>query len=215
MPAMTSRQHWDRVYATKAPAEVSWYRAHLDVSLRLITSANPERSARIIDVGGGESTLPADLLRLGYRDVTVLDLSGKAIAVAREQMGADAGRVRWWQGDVTAYPFKPYAFDVWHDRAAFHFMTQPEERVAYVRQVVRAVRPDGHVIVGAFGPEGPSKCSGLDVVRYDAEALHHTFGRAFRLVEHTTEAHRTPSGTIQQFVYCHCNVIRPDSGAST
>jgi len=204
---MGSTEHWERVYSTKAPTEVSWYRPHLDVSLRLITNANPDRAARIIDVGGGESTLADDLIALGYGDVTVLDLSETAIAVARKRMAANAARVKWRQGDVTTYPFAPRAFDVWHDRAVFHFLTEARERVAYVRQVMRAVRLGGHVIVGTFGPDGPDKCSGLDVIRYDADALHRTFGRAFELVGHTSEAHRTPRGTIQQFVYCYCNVV--------
>ena len=133
---MGSTEHWERVYSTKAPTEVSWYRPHLDVSLRLITNANPDRAARIIDVGGGESTLADDLIALGYGDVTVLDLSETAIAVARKRMAANAARVKWRQGDVTTYPFAPRAFDVWHDRAVFHFLTEARERVAYVRQVM-------------------------------------------------------------------------------
>ena len=198
--------HWDQVYGTRKPDELSWYRPHLDLSLRLIRDANSDNAARIIDVGGGESTLADDLLALGHRDVTVLDLSRTAIDVARQRLGAAADRVTWLHGDVTTFPFRPREFDIWHDRAVFHFLTDPRDRVAYVRQVSRAVKLGGHVIVATFGPEGPTQCSGLDVLRYDAEALHAEFGASFELVGHVTESHRTPAGNVQQFVYCYCNV---------
>jgi ubiquinone/menaquinone biosynthesis C-methylase UbiE len=200
-------KQWERIYATKKPEEVSWYRPHLETSLRLIAEAAPDRNSRIIDVGGGESTLVDDLVRQGYGKVSVLDLSETALSVARKRMGSDAGRVAWLHGDVTTYPFPPRAYDVWHDRAVFHFLTQSAGRVAYVRQVTRSVAPGGHVIVATFGPQGPTQCSGLDVVRYDAEALHNEFGARFKLVDHATEVHRTPWGTSQQFVYCYCNLI--------
>ena len=197
-------EHWDKVYATKRPEEVSWYRAHLDTSLRLIENANGARSARIIDVGGGESTLVDDLLSRGYSNLTVLDLSQTALDVARHRLGPAGARVQWLQGDVTTYPFEPREFDIWHDRAVFHFLTDPRDRAAYVRQAARAVRIGGHVIVATFGTEGPRQCSGLDVVRYDADSLHDEFGTRFELVEHVEEAHVTPRGAVQQFIYCHC-----------
>jgi 2-polyprenyl-3-methyl-5-hydroxy-6-metoxy-1,4-benzoquinol methylase len=200
-------EHWEHVYATKNPTEVSWYRPHLDVSLRLIAKANPDPSARIVDVGGGESTLADDLLQSGYRNVTVLDLSETAIRVAKQRLGTVAARITWLHADVTTYSFAPRSFDIWHDRAVFHFLTEQRDRAAYVRQVAHAVKPGGHVIVGTFGPEGPLRCSGLDVVRYDAKALHAEFGAHFQLIAHLTEAHQTPAGKIQQFVYCYCNVV--------
>jgi 2-polyprenyl-3-methyl-5-hydroxy-6-metoxy-1,4-benzoquinol methylase len=206
MKNANSMQHWEHVYATKKPTEVSWYRQHLDTSLRLIEKANPDRSARIIDVGGGESTLVDDLLTLGCRDVTVLDLSETAIQVAKERLGPGAGRVKWLHGDVTNYALEPNTFDVWHDRAVFHFLTRGSDRLAYVRQVARSVRLGGHVIVATFGPEGPTQCSGLDVVRYDPERLHDTFGARFQLLEHLTESHQTPAGKTQQFIYCYCKL---------
>lgn len=201
---MDSMKHWEHVYATKRPDEVSWYRPHLDVSLHLIAGAAPDRGARVIDVGGGESTLVDDLVEGGYRNISVLDLSETALAVARQRMGRQAELVTWLHGDVTRYPFAPSAYDVWHDRAVFHFLTDQSDRVAYVRQVARAVTLGGHVIVSTFGPDGPGKCSGLDVVRYDADSLHGEFGSRFRLIDHQTETHHTPSGTTQQFVYCYC-----------
>jgi 2-polyprenyl-3-methyl-5-hydroxy-6-metoxy-1,4-benzoquinol methylase len=203
---MGAMEHWERVYATKRPEEVSWYRAHLDVSLRLIAISNADPAAHIIDVGGGESTLADDLLASGYRNVTVLDLSDTAIRIAKQRLGTDATRVKWLHGDVTTYPLEPRGYDVWHDRAVFHFLTEPRDRAAYVRQVRRAVRPGGHVVVATFGPDGPLKCSGLDVVRYDAKALHDTFGTSFQLVNHMTEAHETPWGAMQQFTYCYCKL---------
>ena len=207
--SMRKMEHWERVYTTKKPTEVSWYRPHLELSLRLIRSANQDCGTKIIDVGGGESTLVDDLLAVGYRDITVLDLSEFALRVAKERLGAAGARVRWLHGDVTRYPLEKQAFDVWHDRAVFHFLTEQADRVAYVRQVERAVKVGGHVIVATFGPRGPLQCSGLDVMRYDADALHGEFGRAFRLVDHVTEEHKTPRGAAQQFVYCYCRLLEP------
>jgi 2-polyprenyl-3-methyl-5-hydroxy-6-metoxy-1,4-benzoquinol methylase len=205
------KSHWDKVYRSKRPEEVSWYRPHLDVSLQLIVQAAPARDARIIDVGGGESTLVDDLLALGYRNLTVLDVSETALAVARQRLAGKAGSVDWLNGDVTTFVFPRHRYDVWHDRAVFHFLTEPKDRAAYVRRVMHAVKPGGHVIVAAFGPKGPTRCSGLEVVRYGPDALHEEFGSGFKLIKHRTELHRTPTGTIQQFTYCCCNVS-PASG---
>jgi SAM-dependent methyltransferase len=204
---MDPKAHWEHVYRTKRPEEVSWYRPHLEISIELIERAAPDRGAAIIDVGGGEATLVDDLRARGYRDLSVLDVSSTALAAARERLGADASEVRWLCGDVTRYPFLQRRYDVWHDRAVFHFLTDREDRAAYVRQAARAVKPGGHVIVAAFGPAGPMQCSGLEVVRYDADALHDEFGARFQRVEHRTELHATPAGAIQQFVYCYCLVM--------
>ncbi|MBZ5501684.1 MAG: class I SAM-dependent methyltransferase [Acidobacteriia bacterium] len=203
---MDTKTHWEKIYSSKAPETLSWYRPHLETSLSLIERAAREKSASIIDVGGGESTLVDDLLARGYRNITILDISQVAIDTTKKRLGALAEQVHWLTADVTAAALEPCAYDVWHDRAVFHFLTAPEQRVAYVRQVARAVKPGGHVIVGAFGPEGPNRCSGLDVVRYDAESLHHEFGAHFRLVESLGELHHTPSGATQQFLYCFCRV---------
>ena len=202
---MDPKSHWEKVYRTKQPEEVSWYRPHLDVSLQLIEEASPNRDAQIIDVGGGESTLVDDLLARGYHNLSVLDVSSTALAVAKERLGDKADKVDWLCGDVTTFAFARHHYDLWHDRAVFHFLTYPKDRAAYVRQVARAVKPGGHVIVATFGPEGPTKCSGLDVVRYGADALHDEFGSDFHLVKHLTELHQTPAGSIQQFTYCYCN----------
>jgi SAM-dependent methyltransferase len=170
----------------------------------MIKEAAPQLDAQIIDVGGGEATLVDDLLDRGYRHVSVLDISSIALDVAKARIGGRAKTVSWLCGDVTTFGFAPHAYDVWHDRAVFHFLTDPKDRAAYVRQVARAVRPGGYVIVATFGPEGPTKCSGLDVMRYDPDALHDEFGARFRLLKHLTEIHRTPAGSTQQFTYCYC-----------
>ena len=198
--------HWEKVYQTKQPTEVSWYRPHLEVSLQLIEEAAPNRDASIVDVGAGESTLVDDLLARGYQNVYAMDLSSTALDVAKARLGENANKVNWLRGDVRTFAFGPHQFDVWHDRAVFHFLTNANDRVTYVRQVARAVKPGGHVVVATFGPEGPTKCSGLDVVRYDANALHDEFGTTFRLVKHRTELHQTPMGSTQQFTYCYCKI---------
>ena len=208
---MDARQHWERVYRTKQPTEVSWYTPHLDVSLRIIEEAAPERGSRIIDVGGGEATLVDDLLDRGYRYLSVMDVSATALEVAKARLGERADVIDWLCGDVTTYLFTSHQYDVWHDRAVFHFLTDPKDRAAYVRQVTHAVKPGGHVIVGTFGPEGPTKCSGLDVVRYDPDALHDQFGANFRLLRHLTEIHQTPAGASQQFTYCYCKTSEATS----
>jgi len=203
---MERREHWENVYNTKAPDAVSWYRPHLETSFGLIERVCPGRKCSVIDVGGGEATLVDDLIEAGYRDVTVLDLSEKALLVARERLGARAAAVTWAQGDITLSRLEPDRYDVWHDRAVFHFLTSPVDRQRYVSQVARSVRPGGYVIVATFGPEGPDKCSGLPVARYDAAGLHHQFGAKFQLMESSTEMHATPFGTTQQFVYCLCRI---------
>jgi SAM-dependent methyltransferase len=203
---MNVETHWEKIYREKAPDAVSWYRPHLETSLALIEKAAPERSVSIIDVGGGESTLVDDLLAHGYQIITVLDVSQTAIDVTKKRLGPASKGVQWVTADIVNGELAPNAYDVWHDRAVFHFLTAMDHRVAYVRQVARALKPGGHVLVSTFGPEGPTKCSGLEVVRYDAESLHEEFGVRFRLLDSIKELHNTPFGTTQQFLYCLCRV---------
>lgn len=203
---MTTKAHWENVYQTKAVDEVSWYRPHLETSLDLIGHAVRDTGSSIIDVGGGEATLVDDLVARGYRDLTVLDISSAAIDVAKGRLGPAGASVHWITGDITTVELDAARYDVWHDRAVFHFLTNADDRAAYVRQVTRSVRLGGHVIVATFGPDGPDKCSGLDVVRYDAENLHGEFGTKFRLLDSVTELHETPWGTPQQFMYCFCRM---------
>jgi len=197
-----TKSHWERVYGTKAPTEVSWFRPHLETSLALIERVAGDRSASIIDVGGGESTLVDDLIDKGYLNVTVLDISRTAIEHSKKRMSSVSSKAVWLVADVTNAELPAHAYDVWHDRAVFHFLTMPEQRLAYVRQAATAVKLGGHVIIGTFGPEGPVKCSGLDAVRYDVDSLQAEFGPRFRLIDSVTELHQTPFGTTQQFLYC-------------
>ncbi|MDP1565815.1 MAG: class I SAM-dependent methyltransferase [Polaromonas sp.] len=203
---MQAKSHWNDVYGTRSSEAVSWSQPHAIQSLEMIRAvAGGKTASHILDVGGGASTLVDDLLAQGMTHVGVLDISGAALAVARRRLGPDlASRVRWMEGDITTIPLEKASIDVWHDRAVFHFLTDAADRAAYVAQVRHAVRPGGHVIVAAFGPDGPLECSGLPVVRYAPDALHAQFGGAFELIEHVKEDHHTPSGQVQHFVYCHC-----------
>ncbi len=203
---MDPQQHWERVYGVKAPADVSWYRPHLERSLAFVAGAELARNARIIDVGGGASTLVDDLLASGHDDVTVLDISSAAIDRAKDRLGARANAVTWLVGDITTIELPEHRYDFWHDRAVFHFLTGAEARRRYIAAVRRSLKIDGHIVVATFGPSGPDKCSGLDVVRYNADGLHDQFGGQFSKVGSGTELHMTPWGAEQEFVYCYCRL---------
>lgn len=203
---MSKPSHWDKVYTEKAPDAVSWYAPHLDKSLTLIERTAASKEAAIIDVGGGEATLIDDLLVRGYRDLSMLDISQAAIDACKARLGSAAAHIHWLTADITQVDLPAQRYDVWHDRAVFHFLTEAWQREAYVRQVIRAMRPGGNVIVATFGPEGPLSCSGLETVRYDSDGLHGEFGERFKLVESAIELHETPLGSTQQFLYCYCKV---------
>lgn len=204
---MQSKDHWENVYTTKAADEVSWFQEHAALSLKLIQEAGLPLTASIIDVGGGASTLVDDLLASGYENVTVLDLSGAALATAKARLGARAADVQWLDANILDAELGLNTYDLWHDRAVFHFLTSEQERCAYVRAVLRAVKPGGLVIVATFAEDGPSKCSGLPVMRYDAKELHAEFGETFVLLGHEKESHHTPGGNEQKFVYCFCRKL--------
>jgi SAM-dependent methyltransferase len=203
---MTERNHWEAIYQRKGPDEVSWYRPHLDHSLRLIEKADLAATAPILDVGGGASTLVDDLLERGHRNVTVLDLSANAIAFAKDRLGPRAATVNWLIGDVTKLELPEHHFELWHDRAVFHFLTEEPARQKYVAAVRHALKPNGHIIVATFGLSAPDQCSGLPVARYSAEGIHEQFGNEFRKVGASTEIHHTPWGSEQEFVYCYCRM---------
>ena len=201
---MGRREHWENVYGTRPETDVSWYQPYLARSLELILRSGIGPDARIIDVGGGASTLVDDLLDRGFRHITVVDIASSALEAAKKRLGARATQVRWLAGDITSLDLPSDAYDLWHDRAVFHFLTNETDRRAYLERVCCSVKRGGHVVLATFGPHGPEKCSGLPVVRYAADDLHAAFGNAFRLVEHQEEQHRTPWGTEQEFVYCLC-----------
>jgi len=206
---MQSKDHWEKLYSTKATNAVSWFQEHADLSLRLIRATGVTPDGSIIDVGGGASTLVDDLVAAGFHNVTVLDLSSAALSAARSRLGPRASTVHWLEADITKASLPARAYDVWHDRAVFHFLTAPEDRAEYVRAVLHSVKPGGHVIVATFAEDGPTQCSGLPVMRYSADELHSEFGERFSLLTHDKEAHHTPFGTVQQFVYCYCRTLGP------
>ncbi|ABM03185.1 Methyltransferase type 12 [Psychromonas ingrahamii 37] len=204
---MESKEHWEKVYTSKGETEVSWFQEHAHLSLKLIRDANTPTSASIIDVGGGASTLVDDLLVNGYQNVTVLDLSGAAMVTANARIKAHADDVQWLEADILTVELPTHAYDVWHDRAVFHFLTTEDERHAYVQKVLQTVKPGGLVIVATFAEDGPTECSGLPVMRYSANDLHSEFGEPFELLGHEKESHHTPGGNEQEFVYCFCRKV--------
>jgi len=204
---MNRKAHWENVYQTKGRDELSWFREHLDTSLRMITNTGAQKDAAIIDVGGGNSTLVDDLLKHGFIDVSVLDISAKAISDSKKRLGAKGTKVTWIEADITSARLPQNHYDVWHDRAVFHFLTESVDRRKYVELVMSSLKRGGHIIVASFGLQGPEKCSGLDVVRYSTETMHDEFGNSFDLVESIDETHNTPFGTTQNFVYCYCRKV--------
>lgn len=201
---MEPKTHWQQVYTTKDTSEVSWFQEHAERSLKLIEDAQIPKTGQIIDIGGGASTLVDDLLSHGYHNITVLDISSAALDAAKTRLGPKASQVHWLEANILEVKLPAQAYDVWHDRAVFHFLLTPEQRQVYVQNVLRAVKPGGLVIVATFGLEGPNMCSGLPVMQYDPETLHQQFGDPFILLGHEEESHKTPAGKIQQFVYCLC-----------
>ena len=204
---MESKRHWENVYTSKADSEVSWFQEHAQLSLKLIRDSNIPTSASIIDVGGGASTLVDDLLENGYEKITILDLSEAALTTAKTRIGAYAVDIKWIDADILTVELPTHAYDVWHDRAVFHFLTTEDERHAYVKKVLQTVKPGGLVIVATFAEDGPTQCSGLPVMRYSANDLHSEFGEPFELLGHKKESHHTPSGNEQKFVYCFCRKV--------
>ncbi len=199
-----SREHWQSVYTQKAPEEVSWFQSELRLSRSLIARVAPSPDARIVDIGGGASTLVDTLLADGHTNIAVLDLAAAALDRAQVRLGASAATVSWLVADVLTFDFPEQSVDVWHDRAVFHFLTRAEDRERYIAQVRRALRPGGHLLVATFAEDGPTRCSGLPVERYSPEQLHSVFGPGFVLEESAREDHSTPSGAHQAFTYCLC-----------
>lgn len=198
---MERHEHWQAVYRTKGEAEVSWFQERPATSLDLIGRAAGGTGAAVLDVGGGASRLVDHLLAAGYGDLTVLDIAEAALAAAQARLGSLAGRVDWIAADITRWtPLRQW--DVWHDRAVFHFLTSAADRAAYVRALTAALPIGGQAIIAPFAPDGPERCSGLPIRRYDAAALAAEVGPGFVLVQTIGEGHVTPGGAVQKFQFC-------------
>jgi len=192
--------HWEHVYSTRDPTEVSWYQGAPERSLQLIATTGIESDAAIIDVGGGASTLVDNLLDVGFDDVTVLDVASTALVHSRTRLGDAAKTVTWIEQDVLH--FEPgRSYKLWHDRAVFHFLTSKDQQQHYVDVLRKAVEPRGNVVLATFGPNGPVRCSGLPVQRYSMERMAGLLEPVFELRAHDLEEHRTPTGSAQQFLY--------------
>ncbi|MBI2381662.1 MAG: class I SAM-dependent methyltransferase [Gammaproteobacteria bacterium] len=200
---MSDKKHWEQVYQTKAEDAVSWFQPRAEKSLGLIQACGLPKDAPIIDVGGGASVLVDDLLAAGFTELTVLDLSGAALGQTRTRLGQAAGHVRWLEADITTVELPAAQYALWHDRAVFHFLTEADQRAAYVARLRHALQPGGHLILATFAEDGPERCSGLPVCRYSAEALSAELGAEFVLQTELRDEHHTPFGTSQRFLYCH------------
>ncbi|MCH9026364.1 MAG: methyltransferase domain-containing protein [Proteobacteria bacterium] len=197
---MNRKKHWDTVYAAKASDQLSWYQETPVTSLDLIDQTGVAREDAIIDVGGGASVLVDHLLALGYTDLTVLDISGRALRAARRRLSGKADQVCWIESDITMLePQRQYA--LWHDRAVFHFLTAPADRAKYVALLKNSLATDGFLVIGAFAVDGPARCSGLDVVRYDRQGICAELGACFRLLGEFADPHKTPWGAEQKFAF--------------
>jgi len=200
---MTQREHWERMYSKNPVDRLGWYLPHLETSLQWIQRLKLSKDSNVIDVGGGASTLVDDLLNDGFRSITVVDLSKKALSLAQERLGDRAGLVSWLAEDITSVPLAARQYDLWHDRAVLHFLTTSEMWRRYRNNLLKALRPGGHVIIGTFALEAPAKCSGLSVKRYSVEELERKLGEEFELIRHEKYLHITPTGVEQMYLYCH------------
>ncbi|MCP4764782.1 MAG: class I SAM-dependent methyltransferase [Gammaproteobacteria bacterium] len=199
---MSEAEHWEQIYASRSSRQVGWYAPHLETSIKWIAELDLAPGDTIIDVGAGASTLVDDLLVAGHKKLTVLELTESAIAVSRERLGRASVSVSWLQGDVTQSELPSRHFKLWHDRAVFHFLVDPQQQQKYKDALLGALTVDGHFIIGAFDLEAPPQCSGLSVQRYSAEMLCDRFAKEFQLKRQHHEIHRTPSGVEQAYVYC-------------
>lgn len=195
-------EYWQNIYKTKKANEVSWFAPHLSSSLKLIESTGIHKNEPFIDVGGGASTLVDDLLVQGFTDISVLDISAEALEVSKKRLGKDAQKVNWMVGDITKMPLPKNHFSLWHDRAVFHFLTRADDREQYKKTLWSSLKPQGFAIIAVFSLVGPTKCSGLEIVRYSAETIFAELGSQFKLLSCSEKSHETPFGTTQSFIYC-------------
>ena len=199
---MDRQSHWENIYKTKKPDQVSWFKSHLSKSFELISKTNIAKDSPVIDIGGGASTLVDDLLNDGITNVTVLDVSSESLEVSKKRLGKQVSKVHWLAADVTTVDLPKNHYVLWHDRAVFHFLTERGDREKYKQILNQALTSKGFVIISSFSLTGPEKCSGLEVVRYSPETLLRELGSGFKLLESENETHKTPFNTTQDFVYC-------------
>lgn len=201
METFDRKLHWENVYQIKQLTEVSWYQARPDISLDFLHKYELPKTARIIDVGGGDSLLVDYLLAEGFENVTVLDISEKALGRAKARLGEKASSVKWVVADVAT--FKPKEkYDFWHDRAAFHFFTEEKDIKHYVKTVQKSIAPGGYLVLGTFSENGPEKCSGLPIKQYSEAAMKERLQQFFKKLKCLTVKHLTPSEKVQEFVFC-------------
>ncbi len=198
---MDRREHWENIYKTKDPSSVSWYQKKPELSISLIEKMNLDKSARIIDVGAGRSFLVDHLLAMGYKNLTVLDISAEAVKKSKERLGDNAEKVNWIVGDILNVEFDS-KFDIWHDRAVFHFITNSEDITNYKKKLENSLSREGKLIIGTFSKNGPTKCSGIEIKQYSKESLSFEFSYIFQEIECFNTDHQTPSGKIQNFSFC-------------
>lgn len=200
---MSQRDHWELAYMSSPPDKLGWFQPHLETSLHWIKELNLNENANIVDVGGGASTLVDDLLNEKYRSITVVDISKRALGITKKRLGERAELVTWLEEDITSAILAERHYDLWHDRAVFHFLTTSAQRQQYMNNLLKALKPAGHFVIGVFAPEAPPKCSGLPVERYSADKLERELGEEFELIRQEKELHITPGGVEQMYLYCH------------
>ncbi len=204
------KTHWEQVYQQKSPLDVSWYQTQPSMSLKLIQATGIEKHQQIIDVGGGASILVDYLLKAGFSHLAVLDISAQSLQHAKTRLGENASDIEWYESDVTTFQ-PPHPYELWHDRAVFHFLTNAEDRKRYVQVLKQALVPNGHLIIATFAIGGPKKCSGLDIVQYDAESLCAELGDEFELLDVQNETHTTPNNAEQKFTYFRLRVFQKNN----
>ena len=199
---MNQKDHWQQVYSTRQTESLGWYKPHLATSISWIKALNLDVEDPVIDIGGGASTLVDDLLELGHRSITVLDISDNATSTARRRLAKKAELVTWLEGDITSIDLPTNYYALWHDRAVFHFLTEQEQQQKYRHNLLTSLKPGGYLVIGTFAPEAPAICSGLPVQRYSQEQLVKVLGEEFELMRHQKELHITPGGVEQMYIYC-------------
>lgn len=201
MENFNSKEHWEKIYTTKELKDVSWYQPVPETSLAYLKRFDIPKHAKIIDVGGGDSFLVDHLIKKGFEDVTVLDISKAALERAKKRLGEDASKVNWIESDASTFsPGRQY--DFWHDRAAFHFLTDEPAIESYLATMAKGIKPNGLLVLGTFSEQGPKKCSGIEIRQYSAEAMTERLHENFDKIECNNVDHTTPSGGVQNFTFC-------------